>query len=148
MSDIRRDMPVLARHAGEWDGTYVHVDAAGAIVDRHRAQLTCRFPGDGSWPYYQINRYSWTDGRTEEIHFPATYRDRRIWFDNERINGSAWEVDARSVMLTWTRKDLPGSYLYEMIQLSADGRHRSRVWHWFQDDRLVKRTLIGEIRVG
>jgi len=41
-------------------------------------------------------------------------------------------------VLTWTRKDLPGSYLYEMIQISDDGRRRARTWHWFVDDALLQ----------
>ncbi len=145
---IREDMPVLARHAGEWKGVYQHVDADGNEIDKHDSHLTCAFPADGAHAYYQINRYTWPDGRREEIHFPATYRDKRIWWDTERIHGSAWEIDDRTVVLTWTRKDLPGEYLYEMIQLSADGNHRGRTWHWFKDDQLYKRTLIKERRVA
>ena len=38
----------------------------------------------------------------------------------------------------------PDIYLYEMIQLSDCGHYRSRVWQWFQEGRLVKRTLIDE----
>lgn len=146
MSDIRTDMPVLARHEGEWEGVYIHVDAEGREVDRHKSALQCRFPADGEYPYYQINTYTWDDGRTEVSHFPATYRNNRIWWDTERIEGSAWEIDERTVMLTWTRKDLPRHYLYEMIQISADGNDRGRTWHWFEDDVLVRRTCIKERR--
>lgn len=148
MGDIRKDMPVLARHEGEWEGVYTHIDPECKIVDEHRSRLTCRFPEDGDYAYYQINRYLWDDGREEELHFPATYRDGRIWWDTERIEGSAWEIDERTVMLTWTRKEMSGSYLYEMIQLSEDGNHRGRTWHWFVDDRLVKRTCIRERRLA
>ena len=49
-------------------------------------------------------------------------------------------------MLKRVRKDLPNSYLYEMIQLSRDGERRYRTWHWYQDDRLTQRTLINEER--
>jgi hypothetical protein len=145
---IREDMPVLARHEGEWDGTYVHVDRSGAVVDRHRAQLTCRFPADGEHAYWQTNRYTWDDGRTEVIEFPASYRDRRIWFDTERITGSAGEIDDKTVVLHWVYRSDPGTYLYELILLSDDGRHRSRVWQWIEGGQCVKRTLIDEVRVG
>ena len=148
MSDIRTAMPVLARHEGQWEGTYIHIDASGVEIDRHHAALQCSFPDDGSHDYYQINTYSWDDGRREEIHFPAQYRDGKIWWDTERIDGSAWEIDARTVMLTWTRKDSPGQYLYEMIQISDDGNNRGRTWHWFENDKLVRRTCIKERRVS
>jgi hypothetical protein len=50
-------------------------------------------------------------------------------------------------VLTWTRKDMPRHYLYEMIQISEDGNNRGRTWHWFEDDVLVRRTCIKEHRV-
>ena len=51
-------------------------------------------------------------------------------------------------MLSWTRKDMPGSYLYEMIQINANSDKRARTWHWFQDDEIVKRTCIRENRIA
>ena len=148
MSAIRQEMPLLARHEGVWEGVYIHVDPDNKEIDRHRSRLECRFPADGPHAYHQINTYIWDDGRTEEIHFPATYRDKNIWWDTDRIEGRAWEIDAKTVVLTWTRKDLPGAYLYEMIQLSDDGNNRGRTWHWFENDVLIKRTCIKEHRVG
>ncbi len=147
MSLIRAEMPVLARHEGEWEGVYIHVDADNREIDRHRSRLQCSFPDAGPYAYHQINTYLWADGRSEEIHFPATYRDKAIWWDTDRIFGRAWEIDPRTVCLTWTRKDMPSAYLYEMIQISQDGHHRGRTWHWFENDQLFKRTCIKEQRV-
>jgi hypothetical protein len=144
---IRDEMPVLVRHEGEWVGRYIYVDAAGQIVDQHASHLTCSFPADGSGDYFQINRYTWDDGRTEEHRFPATFKDGKIWFDSERILGHAWEVDDKTVILTWHYKTDPGNYLYEMIQLSPCGNHRARTWHWFDNGELVRRTLIKETRL-
>ncbi|MFW6412616.1 MAG: DUF3598 domain-containing protein [Oceanicaulis sp.] len=147
MKLIRWRMPVLARHEGEWKGVYSYVDTDGKELDRHESHLICRFPEDGAWDYHQTNRYSWADGRSEEHVFPATYAEGRIWWDTERIEGCAWEIDSRTVCLTWARKDLPGEYLYEMIQISQDGNKRGRTWHWFRDDEMYMRTLIKERRV-
>ena len=141
---IRNEMPLLARHEGQWEGVYIHVDPQGAIVDQHKSLLTCTFPDSGPFDYFQTNVYTWDNGKQESLTFPALYRDKRIWWDNERITGSAWEIDQKTIMLTWTRKDLAGSSLYEMIQLSDNGIHRARTWHWFENDILVKRTLIKE----
>jgi hypothetical protein len=143
---IKEDMPVLARHEGQWAGSYIHVDVEGRELSRHDSFVTCAFPEDGS--YLQRNRYTHPDGRVEDILFPAIYADGRIHFDTERIAGSAWEVDGRTVFLTWSYKSDPGNYLCEMIQLSADGTQRARTWHWFDGDELVRRTLIKEQRVG
>jgi hypothetical protein len=141
-------MPVLARHEGEWDGEYIWVDANGMVIDRHRAQLTCRFPQDGSFAYWQTNRYTWPDGRTEVNEFPAVYHDNQIWFDTERLAGHAWEVDNRVVILTWVYKHDPSGYFYELIHLSDDGNYRTRTWHFIQDGKCTKRTLINEVHIS
>lgn len=143
---IRTGMPVLARHEGEWTGEYVLLAPDSSVVDRHESHLICSFPDTGEFDYFQQNIYTWSDGRVETNNFPAVYRDGRIWWDTERIAGSAWEIDERTIMLTWTRKDMPGSYLYEMIQINAENNGRARTWHWFQEDRLVNRTCIRESR--
>lgn len=146
---IRDEMPLLTRHEGEWRGAYVHVDEDGAVVDRHASHLECRFPDGGG--YHQVNRYTWPDGRRERIDFPARFEadpTPRIVFDTERILGHAWEVDERTIVLTWHYRADPGNHLYEMIQLSDDSTHRARTWHWFDGGRLVRRTLISEERVS
>ncbi len=145
---IREDMPVLASHEGNWTGEYVHVDPAGNVVDRHRADLSCTFPNEGDWPYFQTNTYTWEDGRQEIIKVPASFHDKAIWFDTDRIDGRAWEVDDKTVILTWVYKNEPGNYLYEMIQIDATKQHRARTWHWFEGGELVRRTLIKEHRVN
>lgn len=147
MRMIAWQMPVLARHEGEWEGTYTYVDTDNKILDQHSSHLTCTFPDEGEHAYYQINRYKWPDGKTEEHHFPAKYAEGRIWWDTDRIEGCAWEIDSRTVVLTWKRKDLPGEYLYEMIQISDCGNKRGRTWHWFRDDEMYMRTVIKERRV-
>lgn len=152
MTDVRRAMPVLARHEGIWEGWYRYFDAQGNKVDEHRSRLICRFPKDGPFPYHQTNHYTWADGRTETRDFPATFRDGRIWWDNELITGWAAEVPVdehrRSVMLYWVRKGQPGVYLYEMIQISDCGRYRERVWQWIEGGRCMMRTLIDEEKVS
>lgn len=145
---IREEMPLLARHEGEWFGKYTYVDRDGKLLDRHASHLTCSFPEEGEHAYLQINRYAWDDGRREEFRFPATYKDRSIWFDTERITGHAWEVDDQTIILTWSYKSDPEAYLYEMIQLSPCGRYRARTWHWFEENRIVRRTLIDEEKQG
>lgn len=147
MSNIRLEMPVLSRHEGEWKGTYTLVDVNGNILDQHQSHLSCQFPETGEYPYYQINRYTWENGKTEEHQFPGTYKDKTLWFDTERIQGKAWEIDNSTVIFWFGYKQLPGAYLYEMIQISADKNNRARTWHWFKNDQIYQRTLIQEIRI-
>ncbi len=147
MSNIRLEMPVLARHQGEWSGTYTVVDITGKIIDQHDSYLSCQFPENSPYSYYQINHYTWSNGKEEEHNFPATYKDKKIWFDTERIEGQAWEVDDSTVMLYFSYKQFPTMYLYEMIYISPDNNHRARTWHWFKNDQIYQRTLIQEERV-
>jgi hypothetical protein len=145
---IKDDMPLLARHEGVWEGTYRYYDATGKLVDEHKSRLLCRFPEDGPYPYHQTNHYIWADGRTEVRDFPAEYRERRIWWDNDLIQGWAAELSiddkGRSVVLYWQRTGDPELYLYEMIQLSDDGKKRVRTWHWIRNGELETRTAIEE----
>ena len=145
---IREEMPLLARHEGEWHGTYTFVDRDGNIIDRHRSAITCAFPKSGEFPYFQINHYTWDDGREEHIEFPATYRDRNIWFDTERIKGHCWEVDDRVIVLTWVYQKDPSVSLYELIHLDASGTNRSRTWQWMKDGVCFQRTLIDEKKIS
>jgi hypothetical protein len=146
--DIRTAMPLLARHEGVWDGVYSYFNARNEKIDEHASRLICRFPDDGPFPYHQTNHYSWADGRQESRDFPAFYRDGRVWWDNDLIKGWAAEVPLdeynRTVMLYWQRTGDPLLYLYEQIQISDDGRHRCRTWHWIRNGVLETRTAINE----
>lgn len=146
MSNIRDAMPVLARHEGDWVGTYRLLDLEGRTLDQHTAHLTCQFPNDGSYDYYQINRYTWADGKREEHRFPATYRNQKLWFDTDRIQGEAWEADEATLILKFSYKTVADFYLYEMIQISPCNTYRARTWHWFKNHQLFQRTLIQEER--
>lgn len=145
---IKEDMPLLARHEGVWDGTYRYYNAAGQLVDEHTSRLFCRFKPDDAHPYHQTNHYSWPDGRTEIREFPATYHDKRVWWDNDLIQGWAAEMGLdtknRTVVLYWQRTGDPELYLYEMIQIADDGQSRCRTWHWIRSGQLETRTAIEE----
>ncbi len=146
MTAIQEEMPVLARHEGDWIGTYILVDLKGNILDQYQSHLTCEFPENSPYPYYQTNRYIWSDGKKEEYKFPGTYRDKALWFDTERVDGKAWEVDDSTVMLRFSYKGVADMSLYEMIQISPCSNYRARTWHWFKNNKLYQRTLIQEER--
>lgn len=150
-NELKKIMPLLARHEGVWEGHYRYYDVQGNKIDEHRSRLLCRFPESGH-PYHQTNYYAWADGKTDTRDFPAEIRDGRLWWDNDFINGWAADVSldafSRTTMLNWVRTGEPDLYLYEMIQLSDDGQSRARVWQWFKADRLFQRTLVDEKRVS
>ncbi|MEM6834965.1 MAG: DUF3598 domain-containing protein [Pseudomonadota bacterium] len=150
MSNIKTDMPILSSNEGVWTGWYRHYDPDGKLFDEHRSKLICRFPDDGPVPYHQTNVYQWDDGKIEVRDFPATYKDKRVWFDNDLIYGWAAEVPLdeynRTTMLNWVRKGEDDLYLYEMIHNSDCGKFRSRVWQWLKGGKIHMRTLIDETK--
>ncbi len=147
MANICDEMRVLARHEGDWIGTYILIDCIGNLLDRHQSHITCEFPADDPSKYYQINRYTWADGKQEEHRFPGTYYDKKLWFDTERIKGHAWEADDSTLILWFAYKNVPDFHLYEMIQISPCNNYRARTWHWFKNNQIYQRTLIQEERL-
>lgn len=145
---IKDEMPLLARHEGEWEGTYTFVDPNNETIDHHESHLTCSFPESGEPPYLQINEYRWPDGKKERIEFPGTYADGKLHFDTDRIKGYCWETDERCIVLHWVYKADPDVYLYELIHLDDSGKSRTRTWHWFKDGVCFQRTLINERKVS
>ena len=146
MSNIRAAMPVLARHEGDWIGTYTTIDNEGNVIETYQSHLTCEFPEAAQYPYLQTNRYTWPDGKVQKYQFPGSYRNKKLWFDTERITGHAWEADNSIVILYFSYKDIPDAYVYEMIHLSDCNNYRSRTWHWFKEQKIYQRTLIQEER--
>ncbi|WP_256839430.1 DUF3598 family protein [Ornithinimicrobium faecis] len=149
---IREGMPLLAKHDGEWEGVYTHVDPDGQIIDQHRSHLSCTFPEDGSADYYQVNSYTWDDGRTEQHSFPATYDGHgHLFFDTDRLKGIIWALDENAMYLTWRYKSVDPTVdqrLFEMIVLDDSGTQRSRTWQWLENGVCVRRTLIQETRIS
>jgi hypothetical protein len=142
--ELRAAMPSLAAHAGQWAGTYRHIDAAGALIDQHEARVRCVFPAVGPYAYVQYNHFIWADGREHKAELPGILRDGRLWWDVATFRGSSWDAGDGVILLNLERKDDPDARFYEMIVLGEGGRHRARTWQWFKDGRLFKRTLCDE----
>ncbi len=145
---IRDAMPALLRHAGVWEGIYTHLDAAGAVIDRHRARVRCEFPAHGPYAYVQHNHFTWEDGREARVKLPGVLREGRLWWDVETFKGCAWQTDFGLILLNLERKDEPGARFYEIIALGDGADHRARTWQWFRNGKLYKRTLCDEKRIG
>ncbi|HEV2569445.1 hypothetical protein [Sphingomonas sp.] len=148
MNPLRTVMPTIVAHEGIWDGVYRHIDANGTSLDEHRTWTSCEFPDDGDDHYIQHNRLSWTDGRTAEYRFGCRWSDGLLRWDTDRFHGVGWETDGGVLMLRLERRDVPGAYYVEMINLAPDRRTRARTWQWFRDGKPWKRTLCDEWRIG
>jgi len=147
MNPLRTAMPSIVAHEGEWDGTYRHIAADCTLLDEHRTRTSCIFPDEGPDHYVQHSRLSWADGRREEYRFGGCLRDGLLRWDTERFHGFGWESEG-VLMLRLDRRDVPGAYYVEMINMAPDGKSRARTWQWFRDGRPWKRTLCDEWRIG
>jgi hypothetical protein len=152
MKDLASSMPLLAKQEGIWEGVYRYVDFDGRQVDTHASRLTCRMTPGQDWDYHQTNEYRWADGRVETREFMGRHRDGRLWFEDGPIDGWAAEdpldPERLTMLLQWRRRDEPDTRFYEMIQVDAACRQRSRVWQWIRGGRIQLRTLIDEHKVA
>lgn len=139
--------PAMRAHEGAWEGTYTHLDASGAQVDRHQAQVICEFPASGDPFYVQHITFTWPDGRKRTDRFDGLIDGDAVRFDTPTFTGKAWESEG-VVLLHLDRKDEPGAHFVEAIIMAPDGQTRARTWHWFKDAVLIRRTLCDEHRVG
>ncbi|GIW08651.1 MAG: hypothetical protein KatS3mg060_3456 [Dehalococcoidia bacterium] len=143
---VRSAMPVLARHEGVWVGEYTHLDPEGAVHDRYRVRSVCELPDDGSCDFRLRTTNQWPDGRIETIVNEARLHDGRLVWSNGRLVGAMWEIDDLTVYTRFGYPDDPTITVCEMIQISHDGQHRARTWHWFREERLFRITLTKEQR--
>lgn len=153
MSIIRKKLPLLARHEGAWEGTYRFITPQLELIDKYDFRIRVSFPdeGQGGITYRQESNYTWPDGRKDALVFDAQYRDdngRAVVAFDGRIAGKMWELDERTLYLTFRFAAQPEVDVCEMIQLAANGIDRARTWHWFRKGKLYQLTLVDERRVA
>ncbi|MFT3966231.1 MAG: hypothetical protein QM690_10140 [Sphingobium sp.] len=145
MPDMRELFPVLARGGGRWTGEYRFVDPAGTLLDQYRVDTISDFPEDGSADYRLRTHNIWPDGRESRAELLADYRNGRLEWRNKLVGWMA-EIDEHTIYLTFSYASDPSIRVCEMIQVSPDGQHRARTWHWFRDGILYQTTLTREER--
>jgi len=144
---VRDGMPLLALNEGVWEGTYRFVTPTGELVDRYDFRIRVVLSDDNARAYRQETHYSWPDGRTEDRVFEAQYDDRALTWDDGRIAGRMWEIDDRTLYLTFGFASQPELRCFEMLQMGRDGKKRGRSWLWYKDEELYQVVLISERRV-
>jgi hypothetical protein len=134
-------MPHFSRHEGNWIGNYSHCTPQGQQLDRYEVRINAEFPDD-----FRLHTHNvWPDGRDSRGVYPADFKDGRLWFAGELV-GSLREIDDFTVYLRFSFRDAPDIDVCEMIQISQDGQHRARTWHWFRAQQLFQITLTEERR--
>lgn len=161
VNKVKGLMPQLARIKGVWEGAYAYVDPNGKLLDQHQCKLIHIFPDDNPEEYHQINEYIWNDGKKERLEFVFKLQGNELSFTHPRAVGYVWEEKLRigelaTLRVSWLRSDhqgyspydLPNCCVHELIQINSDATKRARVWQWFQNEELVQRTVIEEVRVS
>ena len=151
---VKEFFPVLSRQEGVWAGMFRRLDARGRIQAEFKAQIITRFLPDDEWPNFlhQTNIYDLPDGSQQVIDTMGEYRDGRMHFESDRVKG--WSADdltdpyKRTVLLYMEYKSNPGQYVYEIINLSDDGRYRTRMTQFLTGGRTDMRTMIDEEKVA
>lgn len=148
MNPVREHLPLLAHHAGAWEGEFAHFAPHRSLPEQLSFRILVEFPEDAVVHYRPMSRYWWPDGSRRELAYERRHRDGCVVFDDGRVRRSCRELDDRSRYLRFAFGDDPDGYVCEIIQLSPDGAHRARTWHWFRHDALWRTTLVREHRVG
>lgn len=156
-TNIRNEMTLLAFNEGVWADTYRWFDADGNKLDEHRCTMLVKFPEAPPYAYHQVNMYTWPDGRAATKDFQVRYVEgsRRFSIWNQDVAGWVVEPEADdqnlTTMMKWVRvggTPRDAGVYYEMINNSACGRWRNRVWQQMVDGRVVRRCFINGEKVS
>lgn len=147
MSGANATMDLLRQHVGIWEGDYTHIDPADRSVQESYAfRIKVECPDYGPIAYRQTSRYRWDDGRTTELVYTGIAQGDRLLIDDGRVRGEIRAIEPQTLYMRFGYTADPGNQVTEMIQLSRDGRHRARTWHWLRDEQLWRITLVREQR--
>ncbi|MCP5328403.1 MAG: hypothetical protein R3E75_02665 [Steroidobacteraceae bacterium] len=142
-------LALLCLHVGIWEGDYTHIDPADRSVQESYAfRIKVECPGDGPVAYRQTSRYRWDDGRTTELVYTGIMDGDRLVIDDGRIRGEVRAIEPQTLYMRFGFTADPSNQVTEMIQLSQDGQHRARTWHWLRNEQLWRITLVRERRTS
>lgn len=152
------DLPTaLIAQQGVWQGTFRRYDASGACCDSFASTIVVRLEErSGQVRYHQSNHYRWPDGSEQAFESEGEIREGRICFHNGQLEGWAMELpeagaagdgSSAAVLRMWSQEP-GGAQLVELIQVSADGRRRHRLFQSVRAGEVVRRTSIDEAKVS
>jgi hypothetical protein len=151
---ISQRFPVMARHEGVWQGIHRKLDAAGNPTRSYRSTVIVRYMDaepDGT-VMRQTDIHHFDDRPDEVIETTGCVEGNLIVFRTDRVDGFAGDLNdpgQRACFVYLDIKYIPGgASMYEMVEISPDGRSRHIGTQLLKDGRLLERTLIDEAKVS
>lgn len=146
-------MPTTARMEGTWQGTFRRYNADGVLNQTLASTVIVRFLEDGNaFDYSQTNITREGSGPEQRIESVGKWDVDRLRFSNARLDGWAMDVAEDPTGLTsifvMTFKDGSGMTVSEIVSLSPDGKSRSRATQYLVGGKIVRRTLIDEVKIA
>lgn len=138
---------------GVYTGTFRRYDADGQLLEQFPAEVVVRLQRiNGLLVYHQTNLYRPAAGPVQRLDSHGEIRDGKLWFSNERLHGWTMPIQApagdRAAVLMMEFTDGSGLTVHELVVISGDGQQRSRVAQYFQNGRIVRRTVIDETKLS
>ena len=138
-----------AQMAGTWTGTFRRYDANGVLTETLPSEITVAFDTNGQ-DYTQTNVLRPVGKPEQRITTTGSWDGDRLRFANPRIDGWFGPLDGDTTglasVLQMTFKAAQPTTMSEMLNVSPDGTRRSRVAQYMSKGRLLRRTLIDEVR--
>jgi hypothetical protein len=135
IADILRSM------SGVWHGTYTVLGPDRVPIERFSSQQEGRMEGT-DWTEKVV--YLKGPGQAETRYFHAIVDGDAVEFVDEEMWGSTVRAGDLAIVFTFGWKERPGERIVEVSMPNGD--YRTRLWQHFQDDRLVRLTVIEEQR--
>ena len=132
---------ILRSMHGVWHGTYTVMNPDGTVLEHFTSQQEGRIEGT-DWTEKVIYR---KPGRAEETrHFRAIVHGDQVQFIDDELWGDTVRAGAVGIVFTFGWKSRPKERIVEISMPKGD--YRTRLWEHFEDDRLVRLTVIEEHR--
>lgn len=139
MSQLR-DM--LNSISGVWDGTYSHFKPDGTLIEKYACHQETRMDGDDWYERIVYKR----EGQPEEVlDFRAQLVGENLLFEDANFLGKTIMATPTIFLFPYTWKDKPNLKILELVYL-VNENYRTRHWQHFENDRLIKTTMIEETR--
>ena len=140
---------LASQMSGVWKGSFRRYDADGSLVETVPSEVRIAFD-EGGDDYRQTNITRRADGGEDRIDTTGRWDGDRLRFSNARVEGwfGPLEGDTTGLasVLQMTFKGEQPMTMSELLTVSPDGRRRMRVAQYIRGGRIVRRTLIDEIR--